>query len=387
MTVRVGIDVAGALAPSTGIGRYTSALYRALSGVEELELHPFCNARPVSPSLNPADRVANPRWPARLLHASWARFDWPSVERYTGPIQVFHTSDWSHPPLQAAARVTTVHDLGPVLHPEWYAPEVTAHHARHNKQTCQLSNAVVAISEYTRNSFLERYDVDGDRVVVVPNGVDPLFAPASAGLTQETRERFELEAPYLLYVGTRERRKNLAGLVDIFARLADEHPELKLAIVGARPWAEAKRVHGSEAWTDREVEERIKATGLQERVRILGALPLADLIALYTGAEVFVFPTLFEGFGLPVLEAMACGCPVVASAVTSLPEVVGDAGLLAAPQDPDAFAGAVSSILNDSHFRAELVSRGQVRAKAFTWANTAEATAEVYRTLALRGQS
>jgi len=377
--LRVGIDVAGALAPETGIGRYTRALYRALTALEDLEMVPFCNSRRQNPSLDPGGVVINPRWPGRVLRAAWHRLHWPPVERYTGSLGVFHTSDWSHPPLRAGARVTTVHDLGSLVHPQWYTDAITAHHAKQNRSTCRLSDRVIAISEFTRATFLERYSISPERVVVVPNGVDPLFAPAPSVVVSDVRQRHGLDAPYLLYVGTRERRKNLMGLVDIFARIAEDTPELRLAVVGARPWLEARAVHGSRRWSGREVEDRIRSLGLEDRVTILGAVPLADLIALYSGAELFVFPTLYEGFGLPVLEAMSCGCPVVASSLTAVPEVVGNAGLLVDPDDVDAFAQCAKDILTDSQFRSELVSRGKERARAFTWARTAERTAAVYR--------
>ncbi len=384
MTFRVGIDVAGARAPSTGIGRYTTALYRALAGVEDLDMVPFCNVRGAAPSLDPPGQVRNPRWPTRLLHGTWSRFGWPTVERFVGDVSVFHTSDWSHPPMRAA-RVTTVHDLGSLFEPAWYAPDIVEHHAHHNAATCRLSQRVIAISEYTRDTFVERYAVDPDRVVVVPHGVDPLFAPAGPAVVSEVRGRLGLDGPFLLYVGTRERRKNLTGLIDVFARVAEEFPDLSLAIVGARPWIEAQHVHGALAWSGTEVEQKIAKEGLEERVAVLGSVPLADLIALYSAAEAFVFTSLFEGFGLPVLEAMACGCPVIASATTAIPEVVGAAGLLASPQDPDAFARAVTSVVGDKDLRAELVERGQARARKFTWKRTAQATAEVYREAARAG--
>lgn len=377
--MKVGIDVAGALTPPSGIGRYTTALYRALSELEDLTLVPFCNGRSTSPSLHPADEVVNPRWPARLLNASWQRFDWPPIERYTGPLDVFHTSDWSHPPLQQAARVTTVHDLGPVLHPEWYDPEVARHHNRHNRMTASRADRIIAISDYTRRTFVERYPEAEERVVVVPHGVDPLFAPASEPAISRALQRHAVARPFVLYVGTRERRKNLGGLVDVFVRVADQLSDIQLVVVGARPWVEGKFVHGSNAWSGRDIEEKIDQAGLGSRVSILGAVPLADLIALYSGAEAFVFPTLFEGFGLPVLEAMACGCPVVAATNTALPEVVGPAGLLASPGDLDAFAGAVCAAVEDSEVRSDLVARGQARAAEFTWSRTARMTADAYR--------
>jgi glycosyltransferase involved in cell wall biosynthesis len=152
-----------------------------------------------------------------------------------------------------------------------------------------------------------------------------------------------------------------------------------LGIVGMRPWLEAKEVHGAECWSGKEVEDRIQQLGRTKQIRILGSVSLQELVDLYSAAEAFLYPTYYEGFGLPVLEAMACGLPVVASSRSSVPEVVGDAGLLAEPDDHDGFAGAVLRVLGDSGLRQRCRSRGLERASRFTWEATARGTVEVYR--------
>jgi glycosyltransferase involved in cell wall biosynthesis len=194
-----------------------------------------------------------------------------------------------------------------------------------------------------------------------------------------TARRFGLVKPFLLYVGTRERRKNLMGLIEIFARVRERRPEAMLAVVGARPWAEAKEVHGVERWSGREVEDRIRELGVAKQIRILGHVSLQELVDLYSAAEILLYPTYYEGFGLPALEAMACGLPVVASSRSALPEVVGDAGLLAEPDDHDAFAREALRVLGDDHLRERCRSRGLERASLLTWEATARGTLRVYR--------
>ncbi len=380
MRLRVGLDVAGAANASSGIGRYTRELCRALLGLEDgPELIGFHNARDTTRTAQVGFPVRNPGWPDRLLRSAWRGLRWPPIERFVGDIDVFHSSDWVQPPQRTAACVTTVHDLGALLHPEWYAPEVVRVHDRKNRDAAERAHRVIAISEYTRATFLERFEVAKDRVQVVANGVSHRFRPALPAEIDATLPPLGVRRPFLLYVGTRERRKNLMGLVDVFARVASEAPDHSLVLVGARPWAEGRPVYGSGAWTGRELEDALAARDLDDRVSVLGQVRNDVLAVLYSAADVFVFPSLFEGFGLPVLEAMACGCAVVASNRSALPEVVGDAGLLADPDDHDGFADTVLGVLKDPRLRSRLVAAGRERAGAFSWTRTAQETCAVYR--------
>jgi glycosyltransferase involved in cell wall biosynthesis len=187
--------------------------------------------------------------------------------------------------------------------------------------------------------------------------------------------------PFLLFVGTRERRKNALGLINVFARVRAQRSDVTLVIVGMRPDCEAKHVHGVEKWNGREVEERIAEYGLTQHVRVLGHVSFRDLVALYSAASVLVYPTYYEGFGFPALEAMACGLPVVVSSRSSLPEVVGDAGTVVDPDDPDAFAAGVLLILADEALRMRRRVAGIRRAAQFTWEATALGVLRVYAEL------
>lgn len=381
--LRVAIDAAGALRPGTGIGRYTVELVKGLVRVApELRLVLFANSFrdrvPDEVRRLPA-RVVNPRIPARVLLGAWRRLRWPPIELFTRSVDVLHTSDWVHPPQRSGASVATVHDVAALEHPGWYAPDVVEIHRRKNRAAAEGATAIIAVSRYTRERFLALHDVDPARVHVVHNGVSEEFRPAGPEGVASIRTRRELRDPFLLYVGTRERRKNVAGLLEIFRRVARERGDVTLALAGMRPRREGARVHGVEAWSGAEVEERIGEAELAGRVRVLGHVDGDELRALYSAAAVFVFPSLYEGFGLPVLEAMACGLPVVASDRTALPEVVGDAGVLADPEEPEAFAGAVLELLEDGERRAELRERGLERAGGFRWEAAAAATRDVYR--------
>ncbi|MDH3224474.1 MAG: glycosyltransferase family 4 protein, partial [Gemmatimonadota bacterium] len=243
---------------------------------------------------------------------------------------------------------------------------------------------VITISEYTRRTFLDAFSIDPSRVHVVPNGVSSAFRPASDAAVEAGLRQLSLPGPYVLYVGTRERRKNLTGLLQIFSQVAAADSGMSLVVVGSRPWEEARAVHGVHAWTGRELEDEIAARGLTARVRILGRVTGDDLRILYSGADCFVFPSLFEGFGLPVLEAMACGCPVVGSDRSAVPEVVGDAGFVVDPEDSVSFANAVLHVTSDSDAWRKSAAAGLARSARFTWTRTASMTWDVYRAAADR---
>ena len=193
------------------------------------------------------------------------------------------------------------------------------------------------------------------------------FGPASPGATDVVCNRYGIRRPFVLCVGAQQSRKNLPRLVAAFARLRADLPTSRLVIVGPTLW----RYDG--------LQEQIQSLGLDDAVQVLGYVPDKDLPALYSAADVFVFPSLYEGFGLPILEAMACGTPVVCSNSTSLPEVANDAALLIEPHDVDGMAGAMQRVLRDADLRVMLRKSGLKRAQDFSWERAAQETVAVYR--------
>jgi glycosyltransferase involved in cell wall biosynthesis len=208
-----------------------------------------------------------------------------------------------------------------------------------------------------------------EKLRVVPLGVSEAFRPIGPEQAAAVAARFGLNGPYVLAVGTRQARKNQAGLVAAFCALRDELPEHCLAIAGPTIWREDR------------LREQVAALGMESRVRLLGYVPDEALPALYSAASLFVFPSLYEGFGLPVLEAMACGTPVVCSNRSSLPEVAGEAALLVDPTSRDELAGAIRRALLDVDLRDGLRERGLARAREYTWQRTASRMVDVYNEL------
>lgn len=359
--MRVGIDARIADYTAGGIAQYTRQLATWLPRLAPTDHFTLYRARRASQHWSPP----GPSRQRRLLtppHHRWEQVLLP-IELAAEPIDLLHGPDFAVPRRRRCPAVVTVHDLAFLRYPEI----LTAESRRHYRQACDSLASVeriIADSHHTAADLQELLAVPADRIRVVHLAPTPLGPPPAPEAVAAVRQRYQLEAPFLLYVGTLEPRKNLGTLLRAFARVRSREA-VRLVLAGPRGWldepivAEAAR-HG-------------------ERVRLLGPVPADALAALYAAAAAFVFPSLYEGFGLPPLEAMAAGTPVVAARASCLPEVLGDAALLVPPLDEEALAEALRAVLADPALRADLRARGKARAAAFSWERTATATLGVYR--------
>ncbi len=267
-------------------------------------------------------------------------------------------------PLRAPCpTVVSVMDLSFLTHPATHRPFNRLYLRVLTRLSCQRARHVIAISEWTRRDIIRHYALPADRVSAIPLGVDlELFQPPARERVAAFRAEHGIGPRAIFSLGSIEPRKNLPRLLDAFASLPDD---VQLFI------------GGSAAWKTSATFERVSALG--PRVRLIGRVPDTHLPLWHAACGVFAYPSLYEGFGLPALEAMACGSAVVASNASSLPEVVGDAGLLVDPTDPRAIAAALSRVLDDASLRQNLGARAIARARRFTWASTAQHTLNVYR--------
>jgi glycosyltransferase involved in cell wall biosynthesis len=266
------------------------------------------------------------------------------------------------------AAAVTVHDLAFLK----YSDQVTAKRYQYLhrmiRSSVKRADVVLVPSQATRGDVIETFDIEPGHVKVTPLGVDPRFQPAPAEAISVARASFGLQNPYILTVGTLEPRKNLPALVRAFATLRDDVPhDLVLA--------------GPDGWLMDEIEATIQESGIQERVRRIGFAEDEALTALYSGADVVAIPSLYEGFGLPVLEAMATGAPVLTSNLSSLPEVAGDAAILVDPTRIDAIADGLRRILESDTLRNQLRAAGPQQAARFTWEQTAKRTRDAYQSI------
>jgi glycosyltransferase involved in cell wall biosynthesis len=372
--MRVILDVTAAAQRRGGIGRYSARLAEALLDIPGLELRlVYSAARPAALPRRlaavPARRIGLPSkpWRAGIALAQLLRLP---LDRWLPAGDVFHATDHLLPPLQRPATVFTVHDLAFLRHPQTHLPTNRWFLTALMPRFVAAATAIIADSEATRRDLLRYYPAAAPKVHVVHLGVEAAFRPVAPEAVRAVAGRYGLPERYVLFVGVLEPRKNVRTLLGAYRSLLqrrgrDAGPP-PLVIVGPRGW-----------WY-RDLYRLAREQGLAPLVRFLGPVPDAELPALYSGAAAFVYPSLYEGFGLPPLEALACGVPVVCSDRAALPEVVGDAALLVDPQDAGAIAGALARVLDDDQLRQTLRARGLARAARFTWERTAQATARVY---------
>ncbi|NJN97666.1 MAG: glycosyltransferase family 4 protein [Anaerolineales bacterium] len=376
MAARIGIDYTAAVQQAAGIGRYSRELVKALAALSPADSPQYrlfvASAGAVSLPALPgpnfdwrATRLTE-RWLARL----WYRLRLPLwIQAWTGPLDLFHATDFFLPPVKPGTRtLVTVHDLSFVREPETTMPGMSRHLNRWVPYSVRQADHVIAVSEATRQDLIELYQTPPQKISVLYHGVTPDFQPVTepdklAGV----RHKYGLgQQPFILSVGTIQPRKNYQRLIQAFAAL---DPALALVIVG------------SKGWHYEAIFNEVARCGLTGRVHFLGFAADADLPALYSAARLFVYPSLYEGFGLPALEAMACGTPIVASNQSALPEVVGEAGLLVDPCDVEALAAAMSRLLADTALRQQFALAGQARAAQFTWGEMAAQLLDLYQTL------
>ena len=369
----IGIDYTPAVAQGGGIGRYVRDLVAALA-LEDPDT-PYCLfVAGVRGSSLPAPPGANFAWrPARL---STRAFAWlwhrarvlPPVERWTGPLRLFHATDFVLAPTRRATRtLLTVHDLTFVRAPETASPRLRRYLDRVVPRSVARADHILADSQATKDDLIALYGAPAARITVLYSGVDARFRPVrDRAALDAVRARYGIgSASYVLSVGTVQPRKNYARLIEAMRALPEHH----LVIAGGRGWLEGP-IYAAAA-----------APGLRGRVHFIGFVADDDLPALYSAAEAFAFPSLYEGFGLPILEAMACGTPVVAANTSSLPEVAGDAAELIDPTDTGALADALRRVLSDAARRETLRQRGFAQARRFSWQAAARQLRAIYQAL------
>jgi glycosyltransferase involved in cell wall biosynthesis len=369
--VRVAFDATALLGSRTGVGVFTAEVLNRLAGRNDLDVVAYGvtwrGRRSLAAAAPPGVRVARRPMAARPLRRAWVRSDRPPIEWFTGPVDLVHGPNFVVPPSRGGAELVTVHDLTCVRFPELCTAD-TLEYPGLIRRALARGATIHAVSTFVGDEVRDVFDVGPDQVVVVPNGVSPLIASgpgtdAAAGTLLAGGDR------YLLALGTVEPRKDLPSLVQAFDRLAADDRELRLVIAGPDGW-------GADA-----LANAIAASPHRDRVTRLGWVDDHHRAALVRGAAAFAYPSRYEGFGLPPLEAMSAGTPVVATDAGSLPEVLGDAALLVAPGDPDALAAAIHVVLCDADRTDELVRAGHRRAEQFSWDATVEGLMEIYRRL------
>jgi alpha-1,3-rhamnosyl/mannosyltransferase len=384
--MRVALDVRATLGGAVaGVGRYTVELIRELVALAppDLDLRLWLAGRRLAllqQALPPELQALQERVPLQmtrlsnaLLYRGPALAAWSRLPRWACPpllprdLDLYHAPFWPLPRDRKTPQVLTIHDLIAVHHPQWVTGTMKAELAAIRRLAPQAA-VVLTDSEATRQDVLSHTRCRPEQVTTVHLGVGEEFLSfADEERLAATRQKYALDRPYIVSLCTREPRKNLGRLIDAYDRLCEgEGPQWDLVLIGAAGWGEDT------------VAQKISQPR-RGRVRVTGYVPREDLPPLLAGAAVMGYVSLYEGFGLPPLEAMATGCPVVVSNVSSLPEVVGEAGIMVDPLECEAIAEGLRQVLTDPARTADLGRRGRERAAQFTWRATAEKTLSAYR--------
>jgi glycosyltransferase involved in cell wall biosynthesis len=374
---KVAIDYTPAYEQGGGIGRYVRELVTALARLDhETEYRLFVSGAkagslPPPPAANFHWRSTSvtPKWFARVWHRARLPL---SVEAFTGRVNLFHATDFVLPPTLPGTRtLLTVHDLSFVRVPETASPSLKAYLDTVVPRSVARADHVLADSQATKDDLMALYGVAESKVTVLLSGVDPHFERMDAPqMLRALRAKYHIaDRPYIFSVGTVQPRKNYPRLIRALAALRAEGRDVGLVIAGGR------------GWLDDPIYSAIRGNGLAQYVHLIGFADDEDLPALYSGAAAFAFPSLYEGFGLPILEAMACGTPVVTSNVSSLPEVAGDTALMVDPTDLEGLTAALRRLLDDENLRQRLVAGGLKRAREFSWDRAAQNLKNIYSSL------
>ncbi len=361
--MRIAIDARDLATTTTGVGRYlTNLLYHFPDLRPEFEFYLYSD-KEISP---PVQRANLQYCPLKAHRWLWKQISMP-IEQNRANLDVFFVPSYSASIWGRAKSVVTIHDLIYTRYPKWTNRSERWRFATVVLFTARFADRIIAVSEATRNDILAFTNVSPHKVDVVYEGVDAQFRPLPIESLDNARERLKLERPFILYVGTFHYRRNIPRLLQAFAYLK-KGKKIPHQLV----------LSGLSNYRGSALEHWVKQQNLEQEVRYLGYASDEDLVALYNLAEVFVYPSMYEGFGLPVLEAMACGTPVVTCNVSALPEVAGNAALLVDPFDTQDLANAIAKILTQPFLKEELVGRGTEQSRKFSWRKAAEETLDLF---------
>jgi glycosyltransferase involved in cell wall biosynthesis len=362
--MRIGIDARPLSVQAAGVPRVVSSLVRELEKIDPSNSYYLYSHRDFNLPLG------GPRWHKRI-GSGVSRLPgivWFLTEGRRATLEDNLDVFWSAmyiPRLALSshvATVLTVHDLEWRLYPQTMSRKTYYAHRLLVWPSVRQADRIVAVSEATALDLQHVSNVPGSKIEVIHHGVDPAYKPQDAGRAAEyVAGKYGVSNDYALAVGTVQPRKNLATLVEAWKIVRERvKDQFQLVVAGAR------------GWKNSQLDETIRRLGLTgDEVRFLGVVPEEDLPVLYSGSSVFVFPSLYEGFGLPLVEAMACGVPVIASNTSSVPEVVGDAALLVSPTEPATFAEAILRVRSDDNLRKALIEKGLTQAAGFSWGRAA----------------
>lgn len=362
--MKIAIDASCLARPDrTGVGVYAFNLIENLARIDRENEYTLCYRMSRLRRWKHFVRIRQPNFRTRIIQE-------PLNFLLRRSVDLFHGPDARLPEFKRARRVVTVHDLFSLVSDEFSDPDFIRKKKGRYAELAQSADRIISVSESTRNDIVERLGVPESRITVVPLGKDEIYKPVDKAEARQVAQRLGIDRPYVFFVGNLSARKNLVRMLEAFAALRPAIGRDLLFVMS-----------GNVTYGGGEVMAAIDRLGVGDRVRAVGFVPRDDLPALYSGAEAFLFATLYEGFGIPILEAMACGTPVIASNVSAHPEVAGDAALLVDPRESGAIGDALEKILENSELRNGLVEKGLAQSARFSWEEMARRTLCVYKSV------
>jgi len=373
----IGIDISALTVRHTGVARYSLSVLESLLSLDRKNKYIlFAFVFSGESLIKESSLVKFPnaelkiyRTHRGLLRRLWHFIPFISADFFYRGVDFLHLSDIFYLPTRNIPTVATIYDLTPSLFPDYHYSRNIDFHNRRNKFISERSKLVITLSENSKRDIRKVLDIPNSRIRVIPGGISNKYHPIKSKKSIENiQKKYNLHyGKYFLFIGTLEPRKNVEGLLEAYAKIRSRLPSsFNVVLIGKKAWG----------WKN--IQNTIKKLNLYKSVITPGYLPDDDLIAIINGAKLFTYPSFYEGFGLPVLEAMACGIPVVSSNTSSLPEVIGDGGVMVDPKDYNKLGYYMLKIAEDARLHAELSKKALDRARLFSWRNSAQKMLKVY---------
>jgi glycosyltransferase involved in cell wall biosynthesis/2-polyprenyl-3-methyl-5-hydroxy-6-metoxy-1,4-benzoquinol methylase len=371
--MKIAIDISLTGGESAGVGSYTRGLLEGLAAIDEENeyvLYSYVDLQPPDPALPHRPNFSLRRLSLEEDHWEriWSRAELPPKETLEA-VNIIHSPFFNAPKEHYGALVVTIYDLSFLLQPQFHTEANRLHCLQGTLNAALYADRIITISLHSKKDLVEYFSIPEDRIRVIYPAPRKVYYPErNIDVIRATLERLEIYHNFILFVGSLEPRKNLKSLLQAYAMYVKRHSGRELLVVA-----------GAKGWLNQDISQVVADLGLEERVKFLGYVQESDLRALYSVAKVFVYPSIYEGFGLPPLEAMACGAPVITSNTSALPEVVGDAAILIDPYDSEKLCQAMRAVLCDAEGRSKMRQQSLERAKLFTWERTAQETLVLYQ--------
>lgn len=373
----IGIDISALTIKRTGVGNYSLSILESVLSLDKKNnyvLFAFVFSgesfiRESSLVKFPNVKLKIYRTHRGLLRRLWHFIPFASADFFYKGVDFLHLSDIFYLPTRRIPTLATIYDLTPSLFPHYHYARNIEFHNRRNKFIAKHAKLVITLSQNSKKDINNVMGMPASKIRVIPGAISDKYYPIkNRTLIQKVLRKYHLkEGQYFLFIGTIEPRKNIEGILQAYAKIRNQiKSPFKVVIIGEKAWG----------WKN--LQKNIKKLNLEKKILVTGYIPDADLVPIINGAKLFIYPSFYEGFGLPVLEAMACGIPVISSNTSSLPEVIGDSGFMVDPNDHNKLASYMLKIIHDTKLHAKLSKKALERSKLFSWKSSAQKTLKVY---------